>query len=215
MRRYYKVDEQVWIKKLKKVGKVVSLDIPNLEASISYYDGEDLITRKMKFMEIDKLRLHDSKEKTGQKRNKKRKLTIHVKYFDGDMQELEKITKGDWIDLRSAVTLKYKAGDSIVLPLGIAMSLPYGYEAHTAPRGSTFKNYGVIQTNSVGVVDESYKGNDDEWFLPLFAMRDGMIEKGDRIAQFRIMKKMEEIEFKKVDMLKSPNRGGHGSTGTK
>ncbi|MEK5036243.1 deoxyuridine 5'-triphosphate nucleotidohydrolase [Paenibacillus sp. FSL R7-0302] len=142
-------------------------------------------------------------------------LTILVKYFDGDATELKKIEKGDWIDLRSAETVEYKAGDFIKLPLGVAMSLPFDHEAHVLPRSSTFKNFGVIQTNSKGVVDESYRGNDDQWFMPLLAMRDGKIEKGDRVCQFRIQKKMEPVNLITVPELKTPNRGGHGTTGVK
>lgn len=207
-KRYYKKNEKVWVKELKKTAKVKELNIPNLEATIELYIDGKLTEKTVKFMEIDKL------NKNGRRFNKN--LTILVKYFDGETKELEKIPTGDWIDLRSAETIEYKQGDFIKLPLGIAMSLPFEYEAHVAPRGSTFKNFGVIQTNSVGVVDESYRGNDDQWFVPLLAMRDGKIEKGDRVCQFRIMSKMpKNLKLITVKELKSPNRGGHGSTGVK
>jgi dUTP pyrophosphatase len=226
-KRYYKVNERVWIKALKKTGRVVSLDIPNLSAAISFYEDGDLKTRNMKFMEIDKYK--DEKTKVSKKVAKEigkswksvrrepsedtKKQTILVKYFNKNLFPIEKIEKGDWIDLRSAQNISYKAGDFIKLPLGVAMSLPFGYEAHIAPRGSMFKNFGVIQVNSPGVVDESYRGNDDQWFIPLYALRDGHITFNDRICQFRIVKKMEEVNIVTVEELKAPNRGGHGSTG--
>jgi dUTP pyrophosphatase len=214
-KRYYKLQETIWIKELKKTGVVQKLDIPNLQAEVTYVasreGGNTVINRQtFKFEQIDKLKRKDEVAKTDEK-----PLTILVKYFDGDSEEITKIPNGDWIDLRSAVSMEYKAGESIKLPLGVAMSLPFTYEAHVAPRGSTFKNYGVIQTNSVGIVDESYKGPDDQWFLPLYALRDGKIEKGDRVCQFRIMKKMEKVNLVRVEELKSPNRNGYGSTGTK
>lgn len=138
--------------------------------------------------------------------------TIKVKYLT-DVKPIEKIAVGDWIDLRAAESIKLKKGDFKLIPLGVAMELPKGYEAHLAPRSSTFKKYGIIQTNSVGVVDESYCGDNDQWHLPVLAMRDTKIEKDTRIAQFRIMKKMPEIEFVVVEMLTNKDRGGFGSTG--
>jgi len=137
---------------------------------------------------------------------------IIIKYFEG-AEPIEKISKGDWIDLRSNADFEYKAGDFILVPLGVAMQLPKGYEANAVPRSSTFKHYGIIQTNSFGVIDESYAGNSDEWFFPAYALRDGKISRGDRICQFRINKKMKKIKFKLVEVLFGLNRGGHGSTG--
>lgn len=119
----------------------------------------------------------------------------------------------DWIDLRAAETVEMKAGDYRVISLGVSMSLPSGYEAHIAPRSSTFKNFGVIQANGVGVVDESYRGDDDIWGFPAIAMRDTVIHEGDRICQFRIMKKMERVKLKPVNALNNKSRGGFGSTG--
>lgn len=145
---------------------------------------------------------------------KAKALEVKIKYFD-DACRLEKIEKGDWIDLRSAIDKEYVRGEFILIPLGVAMELPEGYEAHVAPRGSTFKNYGVIETNSVGVVDESYKGDNDQWFMPVLAMRDGIIRKGERVGQFRIMEKMPPVTFTEVQVLGNTDRGGHGSTGTK
>lgn len=145
---------------------------------------------------------------------KAKALEIKIKYFE-EKCRLEKIDKGDWIDLRSAIDKEYVRGEFILIPLGVAMELPEGYEAHVAPRGSTFKNYGVIETNSVGVVDESYKGDNDQWFMPVLAMRDGIIRKGERVGQFRIMEKMPPVTFTEVQVLGNTDRGGHGSTGTK
>ena len=142
------------------------------------------------------------------------KLEIQIKYFN-DECKIEKIKKGDWIDLRSAIDKEYNKGDFFLIPLGIAMQLPAGYEAHVAPRSSTFKNYGILQTNSVGIIDESYKGDDDQWFFPALAFKYGKISKGDRICQFRIVEKMPEVTFIEKDNFNTENRGGHGSTGIK
>lgn len=142
-------------------------------------------------------------------------LKIFVKYFDKNMPKLEKLEQGDWIDLRSREAFSYKAGDFIKVPLGVAMELPEGYEAHIAPRSSTFKNFGLIMVNSPGIVDESYKGDNDEWFAPFLAFRDGKIEKYDRIVQFRIVKKMPPVIFEEKERLGNRDRGGEGSTGVK
>ena len=106
-----------------------------------------------------------------------------------------------------------KAGEFKLIPLGIAMELPAGYEAHVVPRSSTFKNYGIIQTNSMGIIDETYCGDNDQWFFPAYALRDTVIHINDRICQFRIMEHQPAFEFMAVDMLTNEDRGGHGSTG--
>lgn len=142
-------------------------------------------------------------------------LTVNIKYFNKRMTKINKLAVGDWIDLRCASTIQLKAGQFALIPLGVAMELPPNHEAHIAPRGSTFKNYGIIQTNSVGLVDESYKGDNDQWFLPVLATRDCTINFDDRICQFRIMEKMPNIIFMEVDKLNNEDRGGHGSTGIK
>lgn len=139
---------------------------------------------------------------------------IKVKYFDTSAPELEFIdNKSDWVDLRAAADMEIKKGEQTLIPLGVAMKLPSGYEAHVAPRSSTFKNWGLIQTNSVGVIDESYCGDKDEWKMPVYATRDTSIKKGDRVCQFRIVEKQPKLIFKKVNHLKGENRGGFGSTG--
>ena len=140
---------------------------------------------------------------------------IKIKYFDKDMQKLEKIQKGDLIDLRSAEDVELKKGEYKLIPLGVGMKLPEGYKANVYPRSSTFKNFGVIMTNSVGQIDNSYSGDNDEWKFPALAMRDTVIHKNDRICQFEIQKIQPEIEFIEVEKLDDTDRGGVGSTGTK
>lgn len=141
--------------------------------------------------------------------------TIKIKYFTNEIDKITKIEKGDWIDLRSATTIELKKGEFKLIPLGIAMQLPNGYEAHIVPRSSTYKNFGVIQTNHQGVVDESYCGDNDQWFFPAYALRDTVINVNDRICQFRIVEKQPEISFEEVECLRNEDRGGCGSTGIK
>ena len=142
-------------------------------------------------------------------------MNIKIKYFTNEIDRIQKIDKGDWIDLRSAETIELKAGEFKLIPLGIAMKLPKGYEAHVVPRSSTYKNFGIIQTNHQAVIDESYCGDNDQWFYPAYALRDTIINVNDRICQFRIMEKQPEIVFEEVDFLNNNNRGGIGSTGVK
>lgn len=140
--------------------------------------------------------------------------TITVKYFHEDMEPLCYVEgKSDWIDLRAAEEVTLKAGEFALISLGVAMALPEGYEAHLAPRSSTFKNYGILQTNSIGVVDWSYRGDNDEWRMPVYATRDVTIEKGARICQFRIVENQPKLNFVRVEHLDGPDRGGFGSTG--
>ena len=147
---------------------------------------------------------------------KDERVTIKIKYQFNDMKKLDYIDgeKSDWIDLRSAETFSLKAGEFKLAPLGVVMELPDGYEAHIAPRSSTFAKFGIIIVNSPGCIDQSYCGDSDMWFTPVLAFRDTTIYKGDRICQFRIMKKQPKIEFQEVTELGNPDRGGHGSTGT-
>ena len=141
-------------------------------------------------------------------------MKIKVKYHNKNIDKIEKIEKGDWIDLRSAETVTLKQGDFKPISLGVSIQLPDGYEAHVAPRSSTFKKWGIIQTNSFGVIDESYAGNNDIWMMPVLAMRDTTITENDRICQFRIEKKMPDVEIVEVDNLNNEDRGGFGSTGS-
>ncbi len=138
---------------------------------------------------------------------------IKIKYHDNEIEKIKEIAVGDWIDLRAAETVAMNTGDFKLISLGVSMKLPDGYEAHVVPRSSTFKKWGVLQTNSMGVIDNSYSGTNDIWRFPALAMRDTVINKNDRICQFRIMKRQPTIEFEKVDTLDSVDRGGFGSTG--
>lgn len=139
--------------------------------------------------------------------------TIKIKYFDNEIDKIEKIEKGDWVDLRAAETVELKAGEFKLIKLGVGMILPEGYEAHVVPRSSTFKNFGIIQTNHCGIIDESYCGDNDQWKFPAYALRDTVINKNDRICQFRIIKKQPGISFEAVEHLADKDRGGFGSTG--
>ena len=138
---------------------------------------------------------------------------IKIVYHNSNIDKLTKIENGDWIDLRAAETVELKHGEFKLISLGISMKLPDGYEAHIVPRSSTFKNFGVIQTNSCGIIDNSYSGTNDIWKFPALAMRDAVINEGDRICQFRIIKKQPELHFCEVHQLDSNDRGGFGSTG--
>ncbi len=141
-------------------------------------------------------------------------MDIKIKYFVEDIEKLRYIDgKSDWIDLRAAETVTMKAGEFKLIPLGIAIQLPDGYEAHVVPRSSTFKNYGIIQTNSMGVIDESYSGDEDEWKMPVYATRDTIIHINDRICQFRIYEHQPQITFNEVEHLSDKSRGGFGSSG--
>lgn len=140
--------------------------------------------------------------------------TIRIKYFTDQIEKLTYIAgKSDWIDLRAAQEMTLKAGEFKLIPLGIAMELPMGYEAHVIPRSSTYKNFGILQTNSMGLIDESYCGDNDQWYFPALAMRDTVIHVNDRICQFRIMKHQPEIHFEETEELTGKDRGGFGSTG--
>ena len=140
---------------------------------------------------------------------------IRVKYFVKGLEPLEKISVGDWIDLRAGETVSLKKGDYYCIRLGVGMILPDGWEALVLPRSSTPHNFGIVVANSMGVIDNSYCGDADEWKFPAVAIRDTVIEKGDRIAQFRIMRNQPAIEFEVVTHLNDESRGGIGSTGVK
>ena len=142
-------------------------------------------------------------------------LNIDIVYHNSNMPKLEKVDNGDWIDLRASVGGAFKKGDFALIDLGVSMRLPEGYEAHIAPRSSTFKHWGIIQCNSVGVVDNSFSGTNDVWKMPCFFTRDTVIEPNDRICQFRIVKKMEPVSFTEVTELDNTDRGGFGSSGRK
>lgn len=138
---------------------------------------------------------------------------IIVKYHNKNIDKIQKIKKGQWIDLRAAETVELKAGESAYISLGVSIKIPYGTEAHLAPRSSTFGKWGVIQTNGVGVIDTTYCGEEDIWKMPVLAMRDTVINENDRICQFRIVDEMVEVTINEVDYMADENRGGFGSTG--
>lgn len=142
-------------------------------------------------------------------------VEIKIKYFDKEVEPIEKIAVGDWIDLRAAETVSLAKGDLYPIRLGIGMILPEGYEAHLLPRSSTANKFGIICGNSMGIIDNSYSGDEDEWKFLAYAIRDTLIKKGDRICQFRIMKKQPEIKFVTVEHLNDISRGGFGSTGVR
>ena len=122
--------------------------------------------------------------------------TIRIKYFSEDTQRLRYIDgKSDWIDLRASERVELKKGEYALIPLGVAMQLPEGFEGHLVPRSSTFKNYGILQTNSCGIIDNTYCGDNDMWRMPVYATRDTVIEKNDRICQFRIVRNQPKIVF--------------------
>lgn len=139
---------------------------------------------------------------------------IRIKYFTDKIEKLTYIDeKSDWIDLRAAEDVTLRRGEFKLIPLGVAMELPKGYEAHVVPRSSTFKNFGIIQTNHQGIIDCSYCGDNDQWFMPVYAVRDTEIHVNDRICQFRIMENQPKLVFDEVESLDNADRGGHGSTG--
>ena len=141
-------------------------------------------------------------------------MIVKIKYHNKDIEKLRFIEdKSDWIDLRVAEDISLKAGDFAMINLGVSIEIPEGYEAHLAPRSSTFKNFGLIQTNSIGVIDNSYCGEKDIWKMPVYATRDVDIHVNDRICQFRIIEKQPLIEFEEVEHMTGPDRVGFGSTG--
>ena len=139
---------------------------------------------------------------------------IRIKYHE-DIDRIEQIAIGDWIDLRAAHTMAIPKNQTRKVSLGVSMQLPKGYEAHLIPRSSFFKNFKCILVNSKGVIDNIYCGDNDIWFAELMAFEDTVIRKNDRIMQFRIVKKMPKLNIVEVSRLGNPDRGGHGSTGTK
>lgn len=141
-------------------------------------------------------------------------MIVQIKYFS-DIIKIKKYELSDWIDLRSAIDVELKKGEFKLIPLGIGMILPKGYEAHIVPRSSTYKNFKIIQTNHQAVIDESYCGDNDQWYYPIYAMKDTVIHKNDRICQFRIMEKQPQLEFVETDKLVDIDRGGFGSSGIK
>ena len=139
---------------------------------------------------------------------------IKIKYHNKNIDKIEATENGDWIDLRAAETVKLKAGEFKIISLGVSMELPEGFEAHIVPRSSTYKKWKIIQTNHMGVIDNSYSGDNDIWGMPVIAMQDTEIHENDRICQFRIVRRQPEIRFIELEHLNGKDRGGFGSTGT-
>lgn len=140
-------------------------------------------------------------------------LELKIKYHNDDLIRLKPLVNGDWVDLRAAEEVSLKAGEFKLISLGISVQLPKGYEAHIVPRSSTFMNFGIIQTNHYGVIDESYCGDNDIWKFPAYALRDTKIHVNDRICQFRLYEHQPSLELKEVSKLDGQDRGGFGSTG--
>lgn len=209
------VNQLVFNKKNKEQGKLISFSRDGgktalVEVITNYNKETGERTTVLKTMDVKDLAPVRNKSTRSSK-----PLPIKIKYFNKEIEKIEKIKVGDWIDLRAAETVELKQFEFKLIPLGIGMKLPKGYEANIVPRSSTFKNFGIMQTNSFGVVDNSYSGNEDQWFFPALAMRDTKINKGDRICQFRINRVMPDVEFIEVEELDKESRGGHGSTGIK
>ena len=140
-------------------------------------------------------------------------MNINIKYHNPNLIKIKKIDRGDWVDLRAAETVELKAGEYKLISLGVSMHLPDGFEANIVPRSSTFKTWGVLQTNHFGVIDNSYSGTNDIWKFPAYATRDTVINENDRICQFRIQRRQPYVKFIEVDELSDVDRGGFGSTG--
>ena len=138
---------------------------------------------------------------------------ITIKYHVEGLEPIKQAHDSEWCDLRSAETVELKKGDFKLIDLGVSIALPEGFEAILAPRSSTFKNWGIIQTNGIGVVDYLYRGNEDRWRMPVYATRDTIINKNDRICQFRIQKCQPTLYFSETDNMEDESRGGLGSTG--
>ena len=139
-------------------------------------------------------------------------VTIKIRYLR-DIKKIERFNVGDWIDLRAGDDVTIEKGQCKLIPLGVAMELPEGFEALVAPRSSTFKRYGIMMANSLGIIDETYKGDNDEWHFPAYATKDTIIRKNERICQFRIIQHQPMIHLKEVEHLGNADRGGIGSTG--
>lgn len=150
--------------------------------------------------------------------------TVKIRYTSDKIKRIEQIKIGDMIDLRSAEDVFIKEGESYMISLGVAMQLPKGYFAEIVPRSSLFNNFGLVMVNSIGVIDESYCGNNDVWRFQALCVEGKQFKNGvkgtqvsinDRLCQFRIVEKMPELDFIEVDDLGNENRGGIGSTGIK
>lgn len=212
MNKQYRENQLVWIipEKIKGKIKAFNNDVYKVEVITNF--NKETGERTTKLIDV---KASDIRPYRQRKRRNRKPLEIKIKYFDKDYPPLQEIAVGDLIDLRSREVIEYKKGDFFIIPLGVAMDIPEGWKADVVPRSSTFKRWGIIQVNSVGKIDNSFNGDDDEWGLPVYALEDGKIEKYDRVCQFELTKKQPKIKFKTVQTLGNPNRGGFGSTGAK
>lgn len=201
----YEINNPVFIVSLKKKGIVKEINGNQLLLTFFDYDNQ----RQIKQFSLNEIKPWKENKIT----NKRNPLQIKIKYFDDTLPKIEKIEQGEWIDLRAAVDVELKQFEYKLIPLGIGMKLPFGFEVNIVSRSSTFKNFGILQTNSFGVIDNSYSGNLDQYFFPALAMRDTKINKGDRICQFRLNRIMPNVELIEVEFLDETSRGGLGSTG--
>ena len=182
-----------------------------------YCKGNDVICGKTNKV-LGDIMGYDGKKCYGcNHRNEKglKSEVILIKYVKSGMEKIEQIENGDWIDLRIAEDVHLKSNEFKLIPLGVAMALPPNHEALVIPRSSTFKKYGIMQANSIGLIDETYCGDNDEWQFPAYATRAVDIPKNTRICQFRILKHQPTVALVEAEHLSSTDRGGFGSTGEK
>lgn len=208
----FKIGSLVFDVNSKRKGKFLAYNRDNKTARVEFIINQDKEsgqrTTELKNIDLKDLRVYRDKKV-------RKPLQIKVKYFDKEIEKLQKFNTGDWIDLRAAETVELKQGEYKLIPLGVGIKLPKGYEVNIVPRSSTFKNFGVLQTNSFGVIDNSYSGNNDQYHFPALAMRDTVINKNDRICQMRVNRIMPDLEIIEVEFLDEVSRGGIGSTGVK
>jgi len=210
----FELNEHAWIKSLQVKGAVKEKNEDGTQYKITYHDKNNNDKREIAWFNIEDL--DKVKERTQNNRPYKQDKPLKIKVlYHTDNPELEQTTIGNWIDLRSAIDIELKQFEFKIIPLGISIQLPKGFEAELKPRSGTFKNFGIIQTNSVGCIDETYAGNGDIWGMPVLAMRDTKINRGDRICQFRINRVMPKLDIEKVETLDNEDRGGFGSSGVK
>lgn len=202
----FKPEDRVWIKNAKSKGIVKEVNYKEKKYKVTFYSPNDKNKRITTWLKVEQLRKY--RDHRSQK-----PLEIKIKYFT-DIEKVKPISVGDWVDLRAAEDVELKAGEYKLIPLGVGMKLPPGFEANIVPRSSTFKNWGILQTNSFGVIDNSYSGENDQYHFPAYATRDTVIKKNDRICQFRIQHIMPKVKFTEVEKLDEVSRGGIGSTGT-
>lgn len=177
------------------------------------YSLQDRKILRFKRIEYKLISQKGDKEMENEIKYSEKTKEIKIRYFNQDVEKISVNSIGDWIDLRASKDMYINQGEYCLIPLGVAMELPEGYEALIAPRSSTFKKWGLLQTNTPGIIDETYCGDDDQWYMSVYATRDILIHKNDRICQFRIIKHQPAIKFEEVDNLNNTNRGGFGSTG--